>query len=233
MPIRFVLHRPRNSKNIGSAARALANTGAGALWVVEPEGYDRAEAARLAAGADAVLEQMRVVRTLDEAVADCVDVVMTSGREVPGALDPAQTAARLVSSSGQVALIFGDEVRGLTNRELRRGAAVATIPTAEKSSLNLAQAVLLFGWEIFKARGHDPLPAKAVEAPATEEVVGRLRNKAQALLLEAGFLNPQQPETVLEELILLLRRAQPSRREVELLLAACDQLARLRPLFAD
>ena len=228
MPIRFVLHRPRNSKNIGAAARALANTGAGALWIVEPEGYDRAEAARLAAGADEVLERMRVVRTLDEAIADCADVVMTSGREVPGALDPAQTAARLLSSGEEVALIFGDEVRGLTNRELRRGAAIATIPTAEKSSLNLAQAVLLFGWEIFKARGHAPLPVRSTEPPATEEVVGRLRAKSQALLLEVGFLNPQQPETVLEELILLLRRAQPSRREVEMLLAACDQLVRVR-----
>jgi len=82
--IRFVLHRPRSSQNIGAAARALANTGAGALWVVEPLGFDRAQAAKLAAGADQVLESMRVVRTLEEALEDCVDVVMTTGRPVPG-----------------------------------------------------------------------------------------------------------------------------------------------------
>jgi tRNA (cytidine32/uridine32-2'-O)-methyltransferase len=79
--IRFVLHRPRSSQNIGAAARALANTAAGALWVVEPLGFDRAQAAKLAAGADAVLEAMRVVRTLDEALEQCVEVVMTTGRE--------------------------------------------------------------------------------------------------------------------------------------------------------
>jgi tRNA C32,U32 (ribose-2'-O)-methylase TrmJ len=62
--IRFVLHRPRNSQNIGASARALANTGAGALWVVEPLGFDRGQAARLAVGADRVLESMRLVRTL-------------------------------------------------------------------------------------------------------------------------------------------------------------------------
>jgi len=78
--IRFVLHRPRSSQNIGACARALANTSAVALWVVEPLGFDRTQAARLAAGADDVLERMRVVRTLDEALDDCVDVVMTSGR---------------------------------------------------------------------------------------------------------------------------------------------------------
>ena len=94
MEIRFVLNRPRSSQNIGSAARALANTGAGALWVVEPLGFDRAQAAKLAAGADDVLERMRVVRTMDEALAECVEVVMTTGREVPGALSPQETAAR-------------------------------------------------------------------------------------------------------------------------------------------
>src|SRR5436190_10760986 len=96
--VRFVLHRPRSSQNIGAAARALANTGAGALWVVEPLGFDRAQAAKLAAGADAVLESMKVVRTLAEAVGDCVDVVMTTGRPVAGALTPAETASRLLAA---------------------------------------------------------------------------------------------------------------------------------------
>ena len=228
MPIRFVLHRPRNSRNIGAAARALANTSAGELWVVELPGYDRAEAARLAAGADDVLDRMQVVPSFDAALADCLDVVMTSGREVPGALDPAQTAARLLARAalGPVALVFGDEVRGLNNQELRRAAAVATIPTGAKSSLNLAQAVLVFGWEILKARGHAPLPAPPAEAPPDERVIALLRERAQALLLAAGFLNPQQPDMVLDELVRLLRRAQPSKREVELLLAAVNQLAR-------
>src|SRR5207248_6820462 len=130
--VRFVLHRPRSSQNIGAAARALANTGAGALWTVEPIGFDRSQAAKLAAGADEVLEGMRVVRTLDEALEGCVDVVMTTGRPVPGALDPGATARRLLESPGEAALVFGDEVNGLTNRELRRASALATIPTARK-----------------------------------------------------------------------------------------------------
>src|SRR5437879_11248553 len=84
--IRFVLHRPRSSQNIGAAARALANTSAGELWVVEPLGFDRVQAAKLAAGADQVLQSMRVERTLEAALADCVDVMMTTARPGPGAL---------------------------------------------------------------------------------------------------------------------------------------------------
>ena len=226
MESRFVLNRPRSSQNIGAAARALANTSAGALWVVEPLGFDRAQAAKLASGADEVLERMRVVRTLDEALDDCVDVVMTSGRPIPGALTPEQTARRLLASPGPAALVFGDEVRGLTNRDLRRAGAVATIPTAQKSSLNLAQAVLVFGYEILKARGTAPPPAQPGEPLADERLLTLLRERARALLLAAGFLNPQQPDVVLDELVSLGRRARPSRREVELLLAAVAQLER-------
>lgn len=225
--IRFVLNRPRSSQNIGAAARALANTGAGALWVVEPLGFDRAQAAKLAAGADAVLESMRVVRTLPEALGDCVDVVMTTGRDVPGALSPAQAAERLLSSAGPVALVFGDEVRGLTNRDLRTAGAVSTIPTAAKSSLNLAQAVMVYGYELLKSRGFS-LPAAAAEPLADERLLALLRDRARALLLDAGFLNPQQPDIVLDELLSLLRRARPTKRETELLLAALAQLHRTR-----
>jgi tRNA/rRNA methyltransferase/tRNA (cytidine32/uridine32-2'-O)-methyltransferase len=253
--IRFILHRPRNAQNIGSAARALANTGAGPLWVVEPEQFDRAQAARLAAGADAVLEAMTVVRTLEEALADCTDVVMTTGRLVEGRppLSPAETAARLVAGGGQalgpeVALVFGDEVRGLGNQELQRAAAVATIPTVEKGSVNLAQSVLLFAYEVMLARGDGrfgagrappggrpgraaaPALAEGLEPAkedlADERLLGLLRDRSQSLLLGAGFLNPQQPDKILDELLRLLRRARPSRREVQLLLSAVEQLAR-------
>jgi tRNA/rRNA methyltransferase len=226
--IRFVLHRPRSSQNIGAAARALANTGAGRLWVVEPLGFDRTQAAKLAAGADYVLDEMRVVRTLDEALGDCVDVIMTTGREIEGALFPAEVAPRLVAggNAAEVALVFGDEVRGLNNAELRRAHAVTTIPTDRKSSLNLAQAVMVYGYEVMKARGTKPLPPAPEKTLAEDRLLALVRERARPLLLEAGFLNPQQPDLVLDELLALVRRAQPTRRETELLLAALAHLAR-------
>jgi TrmH family RNA methyltransferase len=224
--LRFVLNRPRSSQNIGAAARALANTGAGALWVVEPLGFDRAQAAKLASGADHVLERMQVVRTLEEAVEDCVDVVMTSGRRIPGAIDPRATAQRLRAVSGDAALVFGDEVNGLTNRELRRANAIATIPTAQKSSLNLAQAVLVFGYELLLAEGRARLPEAPDRPLADEKLLAMLRKRAQELLLRVGFLNPQQPDRALDELLQLPRRARATKREMEMLLAAIDQIAR-------
>src|SRR5262245_30416027 len=184
--IRFVLHRPRSSQNIGAAARALANTGAGRLWTVEPLGFDRAQAAKLASGANQVLDSMRVVRTLEEAIEDCVDVVMTTGRPVEGALSPHAAAERLLEAPGEAALVFGDEVNGLTNRELRRANAVATIPTAQKSSLNLSQAVLVFGYEVLLARGTGREPPAAQPPLADEKLLAMLRLRARELLSRVG-----------------------------------------------
>jgi tRNA/rRNA methyltransferase len=151
---------------------------------------------------------------------------MTTGRRIAGALDPRTTAQRLVAVAGDAALVFGDEVNGLTSRELRRANAVATIPTAQKSSLNLAQAALVFGYELLLASGEGKLPEAPDRPLADEKLLAMLRKRAQDLLLRVGFLNPQQPDRALDELLQMPRRARATKREVEMMLAAIDQLAR-------
>ena len=224
--IRFVLHRPKRSENIGAAARALANTGAGSLWLVAPRAYDEEVAAKVATrGARHVLGQMQVVQTLDEALADCVDVVMTSGREVPDALDPRQTASRLSGAEGPVALVFGDEQNGLERLTLRRAYATATIPTAEKSSLNLAQAVLVFAWEVHVAAGAAPLPkAHRPRQLADGRHLAILRERSLIALQKAGLVERHNPQRVVDDLLRILQRANATTREVRLLLALIRNL---------
>jgi len=210
---------------------------------------------------------MQVVRTLEEALAPCVDLVFTTGRAVDGLplLTPRETASRLLESarSGEVAIVFGDEVRGLTNEQLRKAPAIATIPTVEKASLNLAQSVLVFAYEVMLARGNgkagqelphgasadikpistdinstrDIEPAEIASPPdpaapgselAEEKLLHLLRENSRKLLLETGFLNKQKPDVILDELNRMLRRAKPTRREVELLIGAVAQVSRNR-----
>lgn len=223
--LRFVLHRPKRPDNVGAAARALANTGAGDLWLVAPRAWDAEVAQKLATrGARHVLERMRVVPTLDEALADCVEVVMTSGREVRGALDPSQAAQRLLQAPGPAALVFGDETNGLDNQTLRLACAHATIPTAEKSSLNLAQAVLLFGWEVQRAAGSAPLPPAPPSPLADERHIAILRERARVALRRAGLTERHHPDRVVEDVIAVLHRAHATAREVRLLLALIRNL---------
>ena len=223
--IRFVLHRPKRSENIGAAARALANTGAGELWLVAPRAWDEETAAKVATrGARQVLDRMRVVPTLDDALAGCIDVVMTSGREVRGALDPPQAAQRLIEVPGPAALVFGDEQNGLDNLTLRRSSAAATIPTVEKSSLNLAQAVLLFAWEVQQAAGAAPLPPAPRQPLADERHLAILRERSLVALRRAGLTQRNHPDRVVDDLIRVLQRAHATAREVRLLLALIRNL---------
>jgi tRNA/rRNA methyltransferase len=223
--IRFVLRHPKRSENVGAAARALANTGAGTLWVVAPQFWDPEAVAKVATrGARGVLERMQVVPTLTDALAGCIDVVMTSGREVRGALDPPQAAQRLVEAPGPAALVFGDEANGLDNLTLRRTTATATIPTVEKSSLNLAQAVLLFAWEVQKAGGTTPLPGAPPTPLADERALAILRERSIAALRRGGLVDRHHPERIVDDLVRLLQRARASDREVRLLLALIRNL---------
>ena len=223
--IRFVLHRPKRSENIGAAARALANTGAGVLWLVSPQAWDAEMAAKVATrGARHVLDRMRAVATLDDALAGCVEVVMTSGRAVRGALTPPQAARRLLEAPGPAALVFGDEQNGLDNLTLRRAAAVATIPTVEKSSLNLAQALLVFAWEVQQAKGITPLPPAPPRPLADERHLALLRERMRLALRRAGLVQRHQPDRVVDDLIAVLHRARATAREVRLLLALIRNL---------
>ena len=85
---------------------------------------------------------------------------------------------------------------------------------------------MIYGYELLKARAVHPAPPAPLEPPADERLLALLRDRSRSLLLAAGFLNPQQPDVILDELLSLLRRSHPTRREAELLLAALAQLTR-------
>lgn len=227
--VHVVLERPRSAANVGAVARAVKNFGLGRLVVVGTLAYRGAEAAKLAPGAEDVLEAARYATDLADALTGAVDAIATTSRAGPGVLDPREAARRLVAraADGPVALVLGTEKTGLDNATLARFDAVATIPTAPgKRSLNLAQAAVVFAYELWRAGGEEQQPAPAPRPRAPRELIERLRAKAKEELLGAGYLNPRQPDAILDELVRTLLRAEPTAREVELVLGALEALRR-------
>lgn len=238
--IDVILHRPQSSDNIGAVARAMKNFGLRSLVLVSPQRYDVARAQVLAVSAEEVLESARIVATLEEAVAEHVLVIPTTeramaGRELP--IVPAKAATSLIEAvasapGARAALLFGEEATGLSNAVVSKFAVYSTIPAhPDKRSLNLAQAALLYAWELHQAAGATRLPERpsgvaAGKQPAAMQLLNRLRARLRALGLATGFLHPQAPDRTLDELMRLLQRAHPTQREVELLMAAVDQLER-------
>lgn len=129
------------------------------LVLVRPEAFPHPEATARAAGAEAVLAGARVTDSVAGAIADCGFVAATTARDRDQnfrLLDVREAAARVVAESRRapVAVLFGTERTGLRNEDLEASHVLLRIPASrDYASLNLAMAVQLVSYEIFRARG--------------------------------------------------------------------------------
>ena len=176
--IRIVLVEKSHSGNIGSAARAMKTMGLSNLYLVSPKSVDEQSIA-LAAGADDVLQNAKIVDTFEQAIEDCSLVIGTSARlrHLQSTLiEPRECAEKASVHQGQVAIVFGRERVGLTNEELLKCHYHLNIPAnPEYSSLNLAMAVQLVSYEMrmaFLAKGKMENTLSIIENiyPTTQEI---------------------------------------------------------------
>lgn len=225
----FVLFRPRMADNVGGVARAMANFGLRRLVLASPATWHFDP--RSAVKAERILEDAYLALTFEEAVAPFSWVCGTTSRKIHRrpALSPremAEEAFRRASAGASVCVVLGSENHGLDNEDLERCDAICRIDTGlEQPSINLAQAAAILAYELHVAAKEERPPRKLAE-PATREAVDRLMDYSREVGLDAGFLNPQQPERILAELRRLLVRGEPTQREVELLTGAIKQIQR-------
>ena len=195
--VAIVLFKPRLAENIGAVARAACNMGINRLVAVSPLDLDRDRMAMLATGPAAqLLTRMEVHDDLALALAPFQYIVGTTAR-LGGVrndyFSPREMAARLVaiSAANDVALLFGPENWGLTNDELPFCHALVTIPTAECSSLNLAQAVMVMAYELFTAGSPKPRPGpRLANSRELESMYAMLKDS----LVKINFISHQNPE---------------------------------------
>jgi tRNA/rRNA methyltransferase len=228
--VRIVLLRPRNPENLGAVARAMKNFGLEDWAVAALRTHDFGAARRVAVHAEDLLDRPRVVRTLEEAVSDCAWVVGTSSRRVRGkrGLLPQEVAREALARAGEgcTALVFGDERSGLTNAEVDRCHDLSAIPTAAaQPSMNLAQAVAVYAWELRRAALEAGAPARAAAPAATDAELSLVEDALRSALRGAGFLAGPERHAV-RDLAATLRRARLRAREARLWLAALRTLAR-------
>ena len=220
-PLRIVLVRPAEPMNVGGVARAMKNCELDDLVLVAPRTDDWVTARRIAVHAEDLLAAPHVVATLAEAVADCVWVVGTSSRELPGRerLSPRQVGERCAAAAGRVALVFGGEESGLSNDDLVRCHALSCIPGGrEQPSYNLAQAVLVYAYEGLVARARPRPPGD--EQRATERELRLIEDATRELLVASAFADPDRPRHGVLDLLQPLRRAGLTADEAKLWHAA-------------
>ncbi len=225
--IRIVLVGITHPGNIGGVARAMKNMCLSDLVLVAPEAeFPSGQARARASGATDILENTRVVDTLDDAIADCQLVAGASARlrAIPWPVQEARESARNLyqqSGQGKVALVFGREHSGLTNEELERCHHLLHIPAnPEYSSLNIAAAVQVMTYELHMAHREAQGSSIKVENDyprATSEELEGLYTHFEQALEAIGFFNPENPRQLMRRLRRLFNRAQLDKMELNIL----------------
>jgi len=215
-------------ENIGTVARAMLNFGLTDLRLVNPRpGWQMERALKASAGAEALIENHRLFESVAEATEDLGYVVATTARlrdMVKPVLTPAKMAAEMrarTNNNGDMrcGILFGCERTGLDNDDISMADAICRVPLNPAfSSLNLAQSVLLMGYEWFQAG--DDTPDSRLELheaqPASRGVVNAMFAHLEAALDAAGFLSPPEKKPAMARNIRnLFHRAGMTEQDVQ------------------
>ncbi|MEQ9102134.1 MAG: tRNA/rRNA methyltransferase [Imperialibacter sp.] len=196
MTIHFVLSHPAVSENIGFASRAINTMGFGSLRLVNPTDHLSQQARKTAYGSHDILENAVVYPSLADALSDIDLSIATTAKKRLGRHDyhSPEKIGNLLQEKGttinDVAIVFGSERDGLTKEEIGMCDLISSIPlAAPHPSLNLAQSVLIYAWELSKASFSSK--AKPPKQEAEEGAQKALKEKAQKVLSDLDV--PRQP----------------------------------------
>ncbi|GIT85768.1 RNA methyltransferase [Roseobacter sp. OBYS 0001] len=233
----FVLVRPQMGENIGASARAMWNFGLDRMRVVAPrDGWPNQAAVALASGAGRLLDNASLSPDLPASIEDCSFVFATTARPrdltkpVFSPEEAMRAAAERISAGERVAVLFGPERAGLENDDIARANAIISVPVnPDFPSLNLAQCVLLVGYEWMRATG-DVTP-QAVEMSGTEWAenieVEHLATHYEDRLEEMGFFFPaHKSQSMRTNLRNFWSRMPMTRADVQMLHGMMRQMVR-------
>jgi tRNA/rRNA methyltransferase len=226
--LRIVMVRPRGSGNIGSVARAMKNVGAGELAIVGKARTRSFWARAMAVHGRDVLAEAKCYDSIREAITDCSLVVGTTcrvGLYRSHSQSPKEIAPAIVDSAvkGKVALLFGPEDHGLSNKDLEHCQLLITIPThPDYPSLNVAQAVVICLYEIYVASLASAVTSEIHRAEA--EHIERLFDIMRNSLLKIGFLDAENPEHMLLALRRIFGRGGLEEKDVRILTGMFRQI---------
>jgi TrmH family RNA methyltransferase len=225
--ITVLLVRTHNPGNLGSAARVVTNFGA-TLALLDPRvELDHPDVLAYASGAERAISEATTVSSLEKASSEFdVLVALTSERGRKGRGLPARTTAagirRMLQKGQSVALVFGPERSGLSTEEILQCDARWFLRTEpDFPTLNLAQAVAA---SLALVRGERHLKGSVAEEGSLRRETWRRVLQEVRKNLEGSFPVRRTRPDVVDELVGVLRRARPTQREAELLLAALASL---------
>jgi len=224
----IILVAPQLGENIGTAARAMYNCGLTDMRLVSPrDGWPNKKAEAAASGADPVLDKARVYESVEEAIAGLRHVYATTARDrymVKRILTPRKAASEVrqfLDAGESCGILFGPERTGLLNEHIALADTVLNVPLNPAfSSLNLAQAVLLIGYEWYLSGDDTPDEQLALghSVPANKERLIQFFEHLEEELDKSGFMrDPEKRPSMVRNLRNLFQRAGCTEQELRTL----------------
>ena len=227
--IAIVLVHPKFAENIGAAARSAHNMGITRLILIRDETPDYATMAKMATHKAAhLLQSMQIFPSLEEAIRPFSYVVGTTarrGRQRGEERSPRQVIKNLLElvPNNQIAFMFGREDCGLTNEELKYCHATSVIPTADFSSLNLAQAVAIHCYEIYHSLVHDHKEIRPAPQIASSFELEGMYTHLEEALVTINFLEKKNHEYWMNNVRRFLGKMQLSSKDSNIIRGICRQ----------
>ena len=235
--VRVILARPRDSKNIGMVCRAMKTMGLANPYIAGCENLDREKAGVLALHASDVLETAVQTDTLDEALEGCSLVAGITRRWGKNRkyvyLDPPQLCERLLRhNEGIVALVFGNEVSGLSDDEMQKCHVAVTIPSSSAfPSLNLSHAVQVIAYEVY--RSFQAAAGRQFYSPVSGAPLDTLVDHIADSLQSLGFFKIVTPAEMKRFWRDIFARASLSGKEADRLKAIFSKISGIRQKIAE
>jgi TrmH family RNA methyltransferase len=219
---RIILVGTTHPGNIGAAARAMKTMSQDKLYLVNPKIFPSAEATARATGADDILAEATVCKSLQEAISDCDLVVGTSARtrSLPWPMVSPRECAETVSENkySSAAIVFGRENSGLSNEELELCNLVLQIPTnPDYSSLNLASAVQIICYEMYLLAGIEGNKNETDAKLANQGKMEMFYQHLEQCLVDIEFYDVDNPRLLMHRMRRLYNRVQLEENEYNIM----------------
>ncbi|MBW6521612.1 MAG: RNA methyltransferase [Desulfoarculaceae bacterium] len=235
----IVLMEPKFPENIGSAARAAWNMGISRLIIVGAVAPDSERMAMMATHKAAhLLENMEFHHSLETALAPFSRVVGTTarhGRQRIREKGPREVVSEILPllPDNDVAFLFGPEDRGLTNDDLRYCQMLSSVPTADFSSLNLAQAVAIHCYEIYHGIVHSQRGSVHSPRLATTFELEEMYRHLEQTLLTIDFLQDKSHDYYMNNIRQFFGRMRLSPKDSSIIRGVCRQFLRYQGAFGS
>lgn len=223
--ISIILVRPQHSGNIGAIARSIANHGLGQLILVNPPAFDPDCARWMAPNAHHIINQAKIVADVPSAIKNVEYILGASARNRSFRIPQVEVSELCQKSQTptKIGLMFGPEDAGLSNEDLQHCHGIISLHTHEHKSLNLSQAVNVFGGLLMENLAGKTKESSTKPERPSMEMQQRMIETAMNTLHKTSFMSGKNPVHVQSTLFQLLGKTELSIQDAVFLKSICDK----------